>query len=232
MGEEPEASGHLWFKALIWIFTAPRKSFAVIREHHPWVAALVAGSSLIVLALLLTTSWFADAMDSIGDSLEIPYGMVSFAFAAIPLLLLVEAVVLRLLAVAFQGRARFEQCMSLALHVGLIGAVGAVVRSLLGTTRVDGILEMQRNVLDRRPDSGLDALGRVAETAPGALLDLMIHSFVFVWSFLLLGLGAAAVFRVSRPAGFAIAAINWVAGKVLEIGLAGLVVAAVAASFP
>ncbi|MDE2691485.1 MAG: YIP1 family protein [Acidobacteriota bacterium] len=230
MGGQPEASRHLWFKALIWIFTAPRKSFVVIREHHPWVAGLAVGSSLIVLAVLLTTSWFADAMNSIGDPLEIPYGMVSFAFAAIPLLLLVEAVVLRLVAAALKGRARFEQCLSLALHVGLVGAVGLVVRSLLSTTRVDGILGLQRNVLDSRPDAGLDVLGQVAEMAPGAILDLMIHSFVFVWSFLLLGLGAAAVFRLSRPAGFAIAAINWAAGKVLEMGLAGLAVAAMTAS--
>ena len=230
MGKEPEASRHLWFKALIWIFTAPRKSFLVIREHHPWVASLAVGSSLIVLALLLNAWWFGDAMGRIGEPLEIPYGMVSFVLAAIPLLLLVEAVVLRLLAAALKGRARFEQCLSLALHVGLIGAVGLVVRSLLSTTRVDGILGLQRNLLDRRPDSGLDVFGQVAEMAPGAILDLMIHSFVFVWSFLLLGLGAAAVFRISRPAGFAIAAINWAAGKVLEMGLAGLAVAAMTAS--
>ena len=171
-------------------------------------------------------------MDSIGDPLEIPYGMLSFVIAAIPLALLVEAAVLRLLAAALKGRARFEQCLSLALHVGLIGAVGLVVRSLLRTTQVDGLVEMQRSVLDRKPDSGLDVIGQVAEMAPGTILDLMISSLVFVWSFLLLGLGAAAVFRLSRPAGFAIAAINWVAGKVLEIGLAGLMIAAVTASFP
>lgn len=83
MGEEPEASGHLRFKALIWIFTAPRKSFAVIREHHPWVAGLAVGSFLIVLALVLNTWWFGDAMGSIGEPLEIPYGMVSFVLAAV-----------------------------------------------------------------------------------------------------------------------------------------------------
>jgi hypothetical protein len=158
--------------------------------------------------------------------------MISFVFAAIPLLLLVEAAVLWLLAAAFKGQARFEQCLSLALHVGLVGAVGLVVRSLLRTTQIDGILELQRNVLGKEPDSGLDLLGRVADMAPGAILDLMIHSFVFVWSFLLLGLGAAAVFRLSRPAGFAIAAINWLAGKVLEIGLAALLVALATASLP
>ena len=230
MGKEPEASRHLWFKTLIWIFAAPRKSFVVIREHHPWVAGLALGIALTALAFLLTTSWFADAMGSIGEPLEFPYGMLSFLFAAIPLALLVEAVVLWLLAAAFRGQARFERCLSLALHVGLVGAVGLVTRSLLRTTQVDGMLELQRNVLGRRPDSGLDVFGQVAEMAPGAILDLMIHSFVFVWSFLLLGLGAAAVFRISRPAGFAIAAINWAAGKVLEMGLAGLAVAAMTAS--
>ena len=230
MGEEPEASRHLWFKALIWIFTAPRKSFLVIREHHPWVAGLTLGISLTVLAVLLTTSLLADAMDSIGDPLEIPYGMLSFVIAAIPLALLVEAAVLRLLAAALKGRARFEQCLSLALHVGLIGAVGLVVRSLLRTTQVDGLVEMQRSVLDRRSDSGLDVIGQVAEMAPGAILDLLISSLVFVWSLLLLGLGAASVFRVSRPAGFAIAAIHWAAGKVLEMGLLLLTFAAVTAS--
>lgn len=232
MGEEPEASRHLWFKALIWIFAASRKSFLVIREHHPWVAGLTLGISLAVLAVLLTTSLLADAMDSIGDPLEIPYGMLSFVLAAVPLALLFEAGVLRLLAAAMKGRARFEQCLSLALHTGLIGAVGLVVRSLLRTTQVDGLVEMQQSVLDRRPDSSLDVIGQVAEMVPGTILDLMIHSFVFIWSFLLLGLGAAAVFRLSLPAGFAIAAINWVAGKVLEIGLAGLMIAAVTASFP
>ena len=232
MGEEPEASRHLWFKALIWIFAAPRKSFAVIREHHPWVAGLAVGSFLIVLAFLLNARWFGDAMGSIGEPLEIPYGVVSFVLAAVPLALLFEAVVLRLLAAAMKGRARFEQCLSLALHVGLVGAVGVVVRSLLRTTQVDSLLELQRSVLHRKPDSGLDVIGQVAEMAPGTILDLMIHSFVFIWSFLLLGLGAAAVFRLSLPAGFAIAAINWVAGKVLEIGLAGLMIAAVTASFP
>ncbi len=232
MGEQPEASRHVWLKALVWIFTAPRKSFVVIREHHPWVAGLVLGSSLMLLAGLLTVWWFGDAMDSIGDSFEIPYGMVSFFFAAIPLALLFEAVVLRLLAAALKGRARIEQCLSLALHVGLISAVGLVVRSLLRTTQVDGILDLQRNVLDREPDTRLDVMALVADMAPGAILDLMIHSFIFVWSFLLLGLGAAAVFRLSRPAGFAIAAINWAAGKALELGLAGLIVAAATASLP
>lgn len=232
MDERPEARRHLWFRALIWIFIAPRKSFVVIREHHPWVAGLVLGISLMLLTALLTTAWFGDAMSSIGDSFEIPYGMVSLFFAAIPLLLLFEAVVLRLLAAALKGRASIEQCLSLALHVGLISAVGLVVRSALRTTQVGGLLEFQRDVLNREADSGLDVIGLVAEMAPGAILDLMIHSFVFVWSFLLLGLGAAAVFRLSRPAGFAIAAINWAAGKVLEIGLAGLLVAAATASLP
>lgn len=232
MDEQPEASRHLWFKALIWIFIAPRKSFVVIREHHPWAAGLVLGISLMLLAALLTTAWFGDAMDSIGDFSEIPYGMVSFFFAAIPLVLLFEAVVLRLLAAALKGRAGIEQCLSLALHVGLISAVGVVVRSALRTTQVGGLLEFQRNVLNREAGSGLDALGFVADIAPGAMLDLMVSSFIFVWSFLLLGLGAAAVFRLSRPAGFTIAAINWAAGKVLEIGLAGLMVAAATASFP
>ncbi|MYA08770.1 MAG: hypothetical protein F4060_04810 [Holophagales bacterium] len=232
MGEQPETSRHLWFKALIWIFTAPRKSFVVIREHHPWVAGLALGISLMLVAGLLTAWWFGAAMGSIGDSFEIPYGMVSFFFAAIPLALVFEAVVLRLLAAAMKGRARFEQCLSLALHVGLISAMGLVVRSLLRTTQVDGILDLRRNVLDRERGSGLDVIGLVADVAPAAILDLMISSFVFVWSFLLLGLGAAAVFRLSRPAGFAIAAINWAAGKVLEIGLAGLMVAAATASLP
>ncbi|MXW01094.1 MAG: hypothetical protein F4X59_05990 [Holophagales bacterium] len=232
MGEQPEASRHLWFKALIWIFTAPRKSFVVIREHHPWVAGLALGISLMLVAGLLTAWWFGAAMGSIGDSFEIPYGMVSFFFAAIPLALVFEAVVLRLLAAAMKGRARFEQCLSLALHVGLISAMGLVVRSLLRTTQVEGILDLRRNVLDRERGSGLDVIGLVADVAPAAILDLMISSFVFVWSFLLLGLGAAAVFRLSRPAGFAIAAINWAAGKVLEIGLAGLMVAAATASLP
>jgi len=159
-----------------------------------------------------------------------PTGWFRSPSRAIPLLLLVEAVVLRLLAAAMKGRARFEQCLSLALHVSLIGATGLVVRSLLRTTQVDGILDLQRNIFDRGRDSGWDAMGLVADMAPGAILDLMIHSFAFVWSFLLLGLGAAAVFRLSRPAGFAIAAINWAAGKVLEMGLAGLAVAAMTAS--
>ncbi|MCY3931655.1 MAG: YIP1 family protein [Acidobacteria bacterium] len=232
MGEPPEASRHLWFKALIWIFTAPRKSFVVIREHHPWGAGLALGISLMLLAGLLTAWWFGDAMESIGDSLEIPYGMVSFFFAAIPLALLFEALVLRLLAAALKGRASIEQCLSLALHIGLISAVGIVARSLLRTTQVDGILDLQRNILDREAGSRLDLIGLVADMAPGAILDLMIHSFAFVWSFLLLGLGAAAVFRLSRSAGFAIAAINWAAGKVLEMGLAGLAVVAMTASLP
>ncbi|MXX76369.1 MAG: hypothetical protein F4210_01195 [Holophagales bacterium] len=231
MGEQPEASRHLWFKALIWIFTAPRKSFVIIREHHPWAAGLALGISLGLLAALLTTAWFG-AMASIGDFSEIPYGIVSLFFAAIPLVVVFEAVVLRLLAAALKGRASIEQCLSLALHVGLISAVGFVVRSALRTAQVDGLLGFQRNVMNREAGSGFDALGLVADIAPGAMLDLMISSFVFVWSFLLLGLGAAAVFRLSRPAGFAIAAINWAAGKVLEIGLAGLMVAAATASLP
>ncbi|MYB20034.1 MAG: hypothetical protein F4Y16_13780 [Holophagales bacterium] len=229
MGEQPEATGLLWFKALIWIFTAPRKSFVIIREHHPWVAGLVLGISLMLLAGLLTAWWFGDAMGSVGDSFDFPYEMVSFFFAAIPLALVFEAAVLRLLAAAMKGRARFEQCLSLALHVGLISAVGIVVRSLLRTTQVDGIVDLQRTVFDRERGSRLDVMGLVTDMAPGAMLDVMIHSFTFVWTFLLLGLGAAEVFRLSKPAGFAIAAINWAAGKVLETGLAGLLVAAVAA---
>ena len=223
---------HPWLKALVWIFTAPRKSFVVIREHHPWVAGLALGISLMLVAGLLTAWWFGAAMGSIGDSFEIPYGMVSFFFAAIPLALVFEAVVLRLLAAAMKGRARFEQCLSLALHVGLISAMGLVVRSLLRTTQVDGILDLRRNVLDRERGSGLDVIGLVADVAPAAILDLMISSFVFVWSFLLLGVGAAAVFRLSRSAGFAIAAINWAAGKALEIGLVGLIATVATASLP
>ncbi len=232
MGEQPEVSGHFRFKSLIWIFIAPGKSFVVIREHHPWVAGLALGIFLMLLTGLLTAWWFGDAMGSIGDALEIPYGIVSFLFAALPLVLLFEAVVLRLLAAALKGRARIEQCLSLAVHIGLISAAGLVARSLLRTTQVDGIVDLQRRAFDMAPYSGREMMGLVADIAPGAILDLMVSSFVFVWSFLLLGLGAAAVFRLSRPAGFAIAAINWAAGKVLEIGLAGLMVAAATASLP
>ena len=223
---------HLWLRALIWIFTAPRKSFVVIREHQPWAAGLALGISLLLLAGLLTAWWFGDAMGRVGDPLEIPYGMVSFFFAAMPLALLFEAVVLRLLAAALKGRARIEQCWSLAVHVGLISALGLIVRSLLRTTQVDGIVDLQRTVLASERSFGFDAMGLVADLVPGAILDLMIHSFVFIWSFLLLGLGAAAVFRLSRPAGFAIATINWAAGKVLEMALAALVVAVATASLP
>lgn len=229
MGEQPEASRHLWFRSLIWIFTAPGKSFVVIREHYPWVAALSSGIFLMLISGLLTAWWFGDAMRSIGDSFDFPYEMVSFFFAAIPLALLFEAVVLRLLAAALKGRARIEQCLSLAVHVGLISAVGVVLRSLLRTTQVGGIVDLQRIVLDRERGSRLDMMGLLTDMGPGVMLDLMIHSFVFVWTFLLLGLGAAEVFRLSKPAGFAIAAINWAAGKVLETGLAGLLVAATAA---
>lgn len=217
-------------RALVGIVASPRTSFEIIRDRHPWGLGLAVIVVLVTLSTLLWGRQFANLMSDTGDSPAIPYWIIPLVAAIVPIWQFLEAVVVRLLAAALRGRTRFRHCFSLVVHVNVITALGMAVLSLLRMTRVNDLTGLVTGQTGLEPGFGLDDIELVASLLPGAVLDLMAMSSFFVWTLLLLGLGAATVFRLSRTMGFAVAALHWALGKLVTAGTAR-VAAIVAASF-
>ena len=223
-----------WLRALVGIVAFPRTSFEIIRHRTPWLGALllvVAGTmamtslswpfGLEVTRAQLTERMPPEEVDAMMAQFEqTPAATRWLATATGPAMvaigLLVQAVFVWLLAVAFQGQSRFAQSLSLMLHLGVIAHLKNWANFLLLHLRGMDAIRSQR---DLQAPMGLDLLA--GDNAALNAVYSSINPFT-IWLLALLGLGAAAVFQLPQRKGFLLAGIYWAATTALAAAAATL----------
>lgn len=226
-----------WLKALIGIFTAPRRSFEIIRRRNPLLAPLlllVAGSAALAMAsaplgLQVMRNQLTERMPGNPEQVEAMMGQFEQTAAAtrwlamatgplsLALGLAVQTVFVWLLAIALKGQLRFVQSLSLMVHLAVITHVKSWANLLF--VHVRGVDEI-RSQLDRQAPMGLDLL-LAGDNATLNAVYASVNPFT-VWFLALLGLGAAAVFEVPRRKAWLLAAIYWAATTAFTAASAGL----------
>ncbi len=235
-GDQPQDRGG-WPSALIGIVTSPRTSFEIVRRRAPCLGVVVLLQASAVCLALLSSSFglqvrraqltemmpgqpdqvealMAQAEQSMAVTRSIAAGGAALLTAIV---LLVQAVFVWLLAIAFQGRPRFGQALSLMAHVGVI--------ALLRNWANFGLLHFRdlsaiRSPRDLQVPMGID-LFLAGDSAALNAVWASINPFT-IWLLALLGLGAAAVLGLSQRQGFTLAGIYWAATTTLSAAAAGV----------
>lgn len=215
-----------WLNALVGIVSSPRTSFEIIRRRTPWVGAflvLLAGTvSLATLSipfgLQVMRAQFTEVLH--GDAEQVDAMMAQFEQAAaatrlvtigtgaamLMVVLLLQAMFVWLLAVAFQGRPRFVQALSLVVHVNVIAHLQKWANfALLRLRGLDAIQSPQ----DAQPAMGLDLL-LAGDNAALNVVWASVNPFT-IWFVALLGFGAATVLGLSQRKGLVLAGAYWAA---------------------
>ena len=233
-GDSPQGG---WFKALTGIVTAPRTSFEIIRSNSPWLPALI----LVLLGTLVVGELsrpyqergmraqlaemlpggaeqadllMATAEQAGSVALWTGRAVAGVTFAAV---LLIQALLLWLLALAFQGQARFPQALSLMVHLKLIPLAQGLATVLIATLRgLDAVQSME----DAQPVPGLNLL-LAGDSAALNVVWASLNPFT-LWFLVLLGLGAASVLGLPRRNGYLLAGIYWAATTAFAATLAGV----------
>ena len=215
---------NVWLKALIGIFTSPRRSFEVIRHRNPRLAPLlllVAGSAALAMAsaplgLQAMRNQLTERMPGNPEQVDAMMAQLEQAAAAtrwlamvtgplqLAIALAVQTVFVWLLAIVFQGRLRFVQSLSLMAHLAVIVHLKSWANFLL--LHVRGT-EAIRSQLDLQAPMGLDLL-LAGDNATLNVVYASINPFT-VWFLALLALGAATVFEVPQRKAWLLAAIYW-----------------------
>ena len=219
-----------WLKALVGIVASPRTSFEIIRQRKPWVGTflvlLAATAPLTVLSLPFGLQGMRAQFTEIfqGDTEQVDAMMAQFEQAAaatrlvtiggsaamLVIAVLLQALFVWLLAIAFQGRARFAQALSLMVHVNVIAHLQKWANfSLLHLHGLDAIQSPQ----DAQAAMGLDLL-LAGDNAALNIVWASVNPFT-IWLVALLGLGAAAVLGLPQRKGFILAGIYWTATTAL-----------------
>ena len=222
-----ETERQAWFKVLAGIVVSPRSTFAAIREHRPWVGAAAVLLVLSVVQFLAMWPRMADAT-LLADMADTLPGLnavllVTGTLTGIVSLIgawLFQALVVWLLATAFRGEGNFGQSFSLAVHLGVVAWLGGLAGALLSFGRGLEGTESTAELADAVVVPGLNLLFPTGNAALEAVL-MRVTPFT-VWHVALLGLGAAAVFRLSERKGFLIAGIYWAATTVFMAAVAGV----------
>ncbi len=222
-----ETERQAWFKVLAGIVVSPRSSFAIVREHRPWAGA--AALLLALSAVQFLATWpsvsdeplLADMADALpGLNAVILVGGTVFGLFSLIGAWLFQALVVWLLVTAFRGEGSFGQSFSLAVHLGVVAWLGGLVSALLSRGRGPEGIASPTELADAVIVPGLNLLFPTGNWALEAVL-MRITPFT-VWHVALLGLGAAAVFRLSERKGFLIAGTLWAATTAFLAALAGV----------
>ena len=227
----------VWLKALVGIFTSPRQSFEIIRRRNPWLAPLlllVTGSVALAMAsaplgLQAMRNQLTERMPGNPEQVDAMMAQIEqtaaaarwFAMATGPLQLAlglaVQTLFVWLLAIAFQGRLRFGQALSLMVHLAVIIHLKSWANFLLLHVRgTDAI----RSQLDLQTPMGLDLL-LAGDNATLNVVYASVNPFT-IWFLALLALGAAMVFEVPQRKAWLLAAIYWAATTAFAAAATGL----------
>ena len=235
-GDQPNGLGG-WFRGLVAIVTSPRTSFEIIRRNSPWLGVLILLQASTISLALLSSSFglqmqraqLTETLPGQPDQVEALIAQTEQVMAAArwiaagggavvtAIVLLVQAVFVWLLAIAFQGRPRFRQALSLMAHVSVI----AHLRNWANL----GLLHLRdpsaiRSPQDLQVPMGID-LFLAGDNAALNAVWASINPFT-IWLLALLGLGAAAVLGLSQRQGLMLAGIYWAATTALTAAATGV----------
>ena len=238
---ETEANGDRprggWLNALAGIVTSPRTSFEIIRSNSPWLPALI----LVVLGTLVIgelsrpyqergmRAQLAEMLPGGAEQADLlmataeQAGPVALwtgravAGVTFAVVLLIQTLLLWLLALAFQGQARFPQALSLMVHLKLIPLVQGLATVLIASLRgLDAVQSME----DAQPVPGLNLL-LAGDSAALNVVWTSLNPFT-LWFLVLLGLGTASVLALPRRKAYLLAGLYWVATTAFAAALAGV----------
>ena len=214
-----------WLRSVTGIVVSPRVGLRIIRRQAPWRGVFLVIAAVTMAELLLLRPYVLQAGSSIGDAGEqwnevasvVSY--VGLLVAPVVLLLswLFRAFVIWSLAVAFGGDVRFEQAFSLTAHLGVVSFLGGAVSSFVWMLRGFESLSNPGAV----SALGLNLLLSSDNTALNAIYA-SVTPFT-IWYTVLLGVGAASVFRLSWQRALAVAGVFWTAATVFAVASSSLI---------
>ncbi len=237
--DQPTASGG-WFQALVRIVSRPQTSFQIINRSSTWLPAmlLMLFGTLVVAELSqpyqeqAMRAELARTLPGGAEQFDLLLAQAEQAQQASPLVrwagraiggvafvakVLVQAAFVWLLAVAFQGRARFMQALSLMVHLSVISVVQGLVAFLIARQR--GLDAIQTGA-DAKPVPGLNLL-LGGDNAVLQVVWTSINPFT-IWFLVLLGLGSAAVLGLPQRRGFLLAGLYWAATTGFTAAMTGV----------
>ena len=238
---ETEATGDRprtgWLNALVGIVISPRASFEIIRRNSPWLPTLL----LVLLGTLAVAElgrpyqergMRAQLAEMLPGGAEQADLLMATAEQAGPIalwtgravagvtfavVLLIQTLLLWLLALAFQGQARFPQALSLMVHLKLILLVQGFATFLIASLRgLDAVQSME----DAQPVPGLNLL-LAGDSAALNVVWASLNPFM-LWFLCLLGLGAASVLGLPQRKAYLLAGVYWAATTAFAASLAGV----------
>jgi hypothetical protein len=218
---------------LVNVIVAPQAAFESIRERPQWFVAFVVVTVLFTVANYLMTPATVHVTlaqlardpnvaslppDRAKSAMDLTATIVRFGWLASPFIVLlygtVQAFILWIVTIAFKGTAGFGRLFALAMNVGIVSLgisylVAAVIVAVRGPDAFSTSVDMQ---------AAVPSLAWIAPGAPIKLLAFLaaINPFT-IWSFVLVGLGTAAVARVSKGAGYLAAAIALLCGVAIAV---------------
>lgn len=238
---ETEATGHRprggWLNTLVGIVISPRASFEIIRRNSPWLPTLL----LVLLGTLVVgelsrpyqergmRAQLAEVLPGGAEQADLlmataeQAGPVALwtgravAGVTFAVVLLIQTLLLWLLALAFQGQARFPQALSLMVHLKLIPLVQGFATFLIASLRgLDAVQSME----DAQPVPGLNLL-MAGDSAALNVVWASLNPFT-LWFLVLLGLGATSVLGLPQRKGYLLASLYWAATTAFAATLAGV----------
>ncbi len=238
---ETEATGDRrrrgWLNAIAGIVISPRASFEIIRRNTPWLPTLL----LVLLGTLVVgelsrpyqergmRAQLAEMLPGGAEQADLlmaaaeQAGPVALwtgravAGVTFAVVLLIQTLLLWLLAMAFQGQARFSQALSLMVHLKLIPLIQGFATFLIASLRgLDAVQSME----DAQPVPGLNLLV-AGDSAALNVVWATVNPFT-MWFLVLLGLGAASVLGLPQRRGYLLAGIYWAATTAFAATLAGV----------
>lgn len=237
--DQPNSGGG-WFEALIRIVTLPQRSFQIINRSSPWLPAMLLMLLGMVALAELSQPYHEQAMRAElartlpggAEQADLLLAQAEQAQQTSPIVrwagramggvafvakVLLQALFVWLLAVAFQGRGRFMQALSLMVHLSVISLVQGWVALFIAAQRG---LDAIRTAADAQPVPGLNLL----LGGDNAVLDVVwtsINPFM-IWFLVLLGLGSAAVLGLPQRRGCLLAGIYWAATTGFTAAMTGV----------
>ena len=225
-GDQPDSRG-AWFKALLRIVTSPQGCFQLIGRSSPWLPTML----LVLLGTLVLAELnqpfqeqamrielakalpggaeqadqlLAQAEQAQQTSAVVRWAGSALVCAALVARLLVQALFVWLLAVAFQGQARFVSALSLMVHLSVISHLQGWATLLIASQRG---LDAIQSAADAQPVPGLNMiLG--GDNAALHVVWASVNPFT-IWFLILLGLGSAAVLGLPKRRAYLLAGLYW-----------------------
>lgn len=221
---EGEPAGGLWI-SLVEIFVDPQKVFRRIAAGFEWWKPYIVVAVLTVilawlnqpvtirLAELNPRGISPEQLEAQLDAIR-RFGFVGLILAPLAVLLIsvILAALVNVTVNLASGRSGFTRVLCLLQFAGLIGVVEQGLR--LGILRMRGIENIE-SMGDARVSFGLAALPGFSETEGfvRALLDSL--SLFQIWYLIVLTLGIAAIFGISRARALPATVVVWVISVVM-----------------